>query len=115
MSFDYDPNDNGGPSWADTLFEQSYPNADMVLPDPELTSLAPASIVAGTPTEVTITGTGFVDGVTTVIIDSITRETTFVSDTSLTYWAQASSPGTQTVKVRNGGEEYSNGIELTVT
>jgi hypothetical protein len=115
MSFDYQPNDNGAPAWPDALFEQSYPNADIVLPDPELTSLAPASIAAGTPTEVTITGTGFVDGVTQVIIDSITRETTFVSDTELTYWAQASSPGALTVKVRNGVEEYSNGIELTVT
>lgn len=113
MAFDYDPNDNGAPSWADALFEQSYPDADIVLAAPVLTTLAPATIAAGAPVPVTITGTGFA-GYSVVWVDEVAYPGTLVSPTSMTFNAQASSAGSQTITVRNG-PEVSNAVELAVT
>ncbi|UOQ96963.1 choice-of-anchor D domain-containing protein [Hymenobacter sp. 5317J-9] len=53
------------------------------LPAPTLTSINPASIVAGQATTVTFTGTNFVNGAT-VSFNGATLTTTFVSSTTLT-------------------------------
>lgn len=93
---------------------ESYP-PDVLHPTPAvLATLNPASIVLGPPPKlVTVTGTGFTTR-SRVWADEEQQATTFVSDTSLTYMAQADQVGAQDITVHNGGA-VSNSLSLAVT
>ena len=81
-------------------------------PAPTLTSLSPDYIHLGAPTTVVVTGTGF-SRWSKVWADEAAQNTTYVSPTELTYWAQADQVGSQTITVHdpNGTSEA---IELQV-
>jgi trimeric autotransporter adhesin len=95
-------------------YDASYP-ADLFEPPetPVVSALNPTSITLGTPTEVTLTGTGF--GRTSVVwADEEPQQTQHLENGNLVYQAEADSVGSQTITVRNGSL-VSNEIELTTT
>jgi len=54
-------------------------------PFPTITSVSPTSAQAGSaPTTLTVTGTGFINQFSTIAVNGVPRQTTFVSGTSLT-------------------------------
>jgi hypothetical protein len=72
---------------------------------PTLASISPTTGVHGAANQtVTCTGTGYVSGITKVMVGSLDMATTFVSATSVTFVMPLSSlvAGTQSVNVRNG-------------
>jgi len=72
---------------------------------PVLSSISPTTGVHGAAAQtVTCTGTGFVSGITKVVIGVLDQPTTFVSATSVTFLMPLPQlvAGTQTVNVRNG-------------
>ena len=80
---------------------------------PTITALAPTTIMVDAETEVTVTGTNFGSDYK-VWQDEQQMATTFVSSTSLTFLALASSAGIIDVTV-HGGAGVSNGLQITVT
>jgi IPT/TIG domain len=93
-----------------------FPEAGGDRPPPEppvVSSVAPTSIVATEVTPMTVTGTGFRDG-DAVYQDEGMMPTTFVSDTELTFTAQADAEGTVDISVRGVGGA-SNSISVPVT
>jgi len=73
---------------------------------PTITSLSPSSVTAGAgATLVTITGTNFVNGISSALFNGIARTTNFINGTSLTVNLIASdvaSAGTGNITVANG-------------
>jgi len=72
---------------------------------PTLASISPTTGVHGAANQtVTCTGTGFVSGITKVVLGVLDQPTTFVSATSVTFAMPLPLllAGTQTVNVRNG-------------
>jgi hypothetical protein len=72
---------------------------------PTLASISPTTGVHGAANQtVTCTGTGFVSGITTVVLGVLEQPTTFVSATSVTFAMPLLLlvAGPQTVNVRNG-------------
>jgi len=58
---------------------------DVLNPLPKLTGISPTSVQAGTITPIlTVTGTGFVNQSSTIIVNGVQRPTTFISSTQLT-------------------------------
>jgi len=106
------PDDNALVMFVGTVGENPVPETDPALP-PVTSSVNPTSIVAGTPTVVTVTGTGFRQG-DWVYQDEGPMTTTFISATQLSFTAEASSAGTIDVTVHGGGG-VSNGQVVTVT
>jgi hypothetical protein len=85
---------------------------------PTLASISPTTGVHGTANvTVTCTGTGFVSGITKVVIGVLDQTTTFVSATSVTFVMPLSQllAGTQTVNVRNGTLMSTTPKTFTVT
>ena len=84
---------------------------------PTLASIAPTSITAaGTPIQITCTGTGFVANVTTAVVGQVDVGTTFVSATSVTFmFPRPQLPGTVQVNVRNGTKFSTTPRTLTLT
>lgn len=81
-------------------------NADIILPlidlrVPLITAIAPTSSNQGVAFTLTVTGTGFVDGLTQVTLNGAAIATTFVSDTSLTAQVPAQAYGAGTTKAVN--------------
>jgi hypothetical protein len=99
---------------AQSYFDTSYPPSIYPPDTPAvLSALNPTSITAGDPPVlITVTGSGFTAS-SVVWADEEAQFTTFVSDTELTYNAQADQAGTQTITVQHRGMS-SNAIELTV-
>jgi hypothetical protein len=103
-------------------YDQSLPPDILPTPTPPaaatLTTITPDTIVAGPAgkTLVVVAGTGFTGG-SKVYADEAQQITTFVSDTELTYQAEADQAGTQdiTVTANAQGASPSNGLVLTVT
>jgi hypothetical protein len=81
------------------LYQESYPAAIYTPgPEPEVTTLSPASIVVNAPTQVTVTGTGFGQG-SRVVVDGVPQQAQWVSTTTMRYTAQGDMVGTQDVRV----------------
>jgi WD40-like Beta Propeller Repeat len=58
---------------------------DVLNPLPKLTGISPTSVQAGATTPIlTVTGTGFVNQSSTIIVNGVQRPTTFISSTQLT-------------------------------
>jgi IPT/TIG domain-containing protein len=98
-------------------YDESYPPSLWTIPDPSITTLTPATAVAGSgPFTVTVTGTNFIQG-SQIEIDQVGVPTAYVSATSLTTSYSPSAPGTHQFTVRNGGAggEESNARTFTVT
>lgn len=93
----------------------SYP-PDILGPQspPTLTTLAPSSIVVNTPTPCTVTGTGFNHNAV-ILVDGVGQFTTWLSDTQVSYLAEASAVGSQDVRARNGPSAPSALLVMTVT
>lgn len=110
-----DPSDLAALRVITGLYDASYP-ADVLGPQtpPTLSALTPASIVVNTPTLVHIDGTGFTHA-SVVLVDGVAQHTTYVFPTRVDYMAEASSVGTQDVRVRNGQSAPSSALTLTVT
>jgi trimeric autotransporter adhesin len=85
-------------------------------PPPIVSSVTPSSILAGNPTSVTITGSGFVQGTTIQVNGQSFAVTDFVSSTSLTSLIDIP-VGSSTLTVLNPSPTVgaSNGISLTGT
>lgn len=89
-------------------------------PVPALTSLSPASVVAGRSAfALSVTGSGFVNG-SVVQVDGVNRSTSFVSSTQLTasiLVGDVASVGTRTITVVSPtpGGGTSSGVTLTMT
>jgi len=85
---------------------------------PVLTSISPTTGVHGAANvTVTCTGTGFLSGITKVVLGVLDQPTTFVSATSVTFVMPLSQliAGTQTVNVRNGTKFSTTPKTYTVT
>lgn len=87
-------------------------------PTPAITRINPASVNAGTTTDVTIavTGTGFVQG-SSVQFNGSGIETSFDGPTSLSAVIPASAlttPGNATVRVSNPGDLLSNAVQFQI-
>lgn len=81
---------------------------------PTVASLAPASMAVGGSPTITITGTGFVPGLS-VLVDGVAYPSgRWVSATQATFVAAAAAAGTQDISVSVGGME-SNSVPLTIT
>jgi hypothetical protein len=100
--------------WAASYYDASIPPDLLGPPEaPVLDALDPDTITVGPPpTPLVITGSNF-NANSKVWADEEAQLTTFVSDTELTYNAEADREGTQTITVRHGGLS-SDAIELTV-
>lgn len=89
-------------------------------PTPALTSISPAAVTIGAPdTSITLTGSGFVEGMSTVTLDGSPIDSTFQSATELVVTAPLSTLailGTHTFVVSNPipGGGASTGANLTV-
>jgi len=92
-------------------YQHSYP--PLLFVTPTLALLNPASIVVNTPTQVTVTGTGFHPG-SVIWADEEAQVTTYVSATILRYTAQADAVGAQDITVHNGSAASAS-LTLTVT
>ena len=79
---------------------------------PAISSIVPMTFETGVPTLMTVTGTGFTGG--TVYQDESAMPTTVVSDTELTFTAEATFAGDIDVDVRNAFGT-SNSISVAVT
>jgi hypothetical protein len=106
------PDENALVMAVGTVGENPVPETDPALP-PITTAVNPTSIVAGVPTVVTVTGTGFRQG-DIIYQDEGFMPTTYVSETELSFTAEASAAGTVDVTVHGGGG-VSNGQVITVT
>jgi hypothetical protein len=85
---------------------------------PTLASISPTTGVHGAANmTVTCTGTGFISGITKVVVGSIDMATTFVSATSVTFVMPLPQlvAGPQTVNVRNGTKFSTTPKTFTVT
>ena len=113
--------DQGFLNWANTLFAMGSTSAPpgQTLAVPTTASLAPSSIVHGTPgAAITITGTGFNKGVVAVA-NAADQVANFVSATTLIPFIPASllaAAGTVSITVRNpDGQSSTPALSLTVT
>ena len=106
-----------------TLANPSGPASNAValtiaVPTPTITSISPASVVAGTAAvALTVNGTGFSTGAT-VSFNSTALTTTFVSATQLTAAVPANlivQPGSAQITAANTGGAPSNAVNLTIT
>ena len=87
-------------------------------PTPTITSISPATVIAGGPAlTLTVTGTNFLTGAT-VSFNSTALTTTYVSATQLTAAVPANliaQPGTAQITAQNTGGAVSNAVTLTIT
>lgn len=105
-------------SIVDRPYEESYPPSLWgVFPDPDLTSVAPNTAVAGSgPLQLTVTGSKFT-AASVVEVDQAALPTVYVSTSRLTATYDPVTAGAKAVTVRTGGPggEESNSVPFTVT
>jgi len=70
-------------------------------PTPTITTISPDPVVAGSPAVVTVTGTGFVQGVTAVTVDGTSVTYTFTSSSQINVNAGSLTAGTHTLATVN--------------
>jgi subtilisin family serine protease len=87
--------------------------------NPVITSLSPSSVPAGSfGFDMTVTGSGFVPGATSVTFNGNGGQTTFVSATQLIFavtGAMVQTAGTVNVQVQAGPNSFSNVVPFTIT
>jgi len=88
-------------------------NGQAVTPGRSVTGVAPSSVVVSTPTQITVNGTGFIDGNDIHVDGGPALATTFVSATQLRASVTATAAGPHTVTV--GGASGTATLTATAT